>query len=527
MSRPTRIVLIGYGPVGARLVEGLVASVGAGVTELTVVGAERDDAYNRVLLADFAVGRADRGRLELTDSAAAIAAGVRIRLGESAVAVDRERQHVRLDSGELVPYDRLIFATGARANIPSLVGLEGVRRDRRSRPGAGTTLDHGAHQLPPGIVALRDLADAAIVLDAVRAARRIIVLGAGVLGMEIALAASERGADVTAVFHGDIPMGRQLDSGGGRALRRAARHAGVMMAAHARAESIQFRLREDGEERFDAVVCADGKILEGDLLILSCGVGARTELAEQAGLRVSSGIVVDEQMRSWDDPDVFAIGDCAHVASRSVILADGRVPGGPAGLIGPGWQQADWLARSLVADANGASAPELSPPQRPLVVMLKAEGIDVVAGGNVTADPWDEGSAVETTMWTDPARGTYTKMVTRDGVLDGFVAVGLPRAGAELTLLFESRGELPADRSSLLRLDASDAGVIAAAKSHAPDATVCWCNGVTAQHILTAAEDGASTVEEVGACTRAGTGCGGCKGRIAELLARSAPVVPG
>jgi assimilatory nitrate reductase electron transfer subunit len=509
MSRPTRIVLIGYGPVGARFVEALVPSVRAGVIELTVVGAEIHDAYNRVLLADYAVGRTGRGVL--------------IRLGESAVALDRERQEVRLDSGDTIAYDRLVFATGARANVPSLVGLEGARRDRRSRPGAGAALDRGPRALPHGVVALRDLADADIVLDAVTAGHRIVVLGAGVLGMEIALAATERGASVVAVFHGDIPMGRQLDSGGGRALRRAARDAGVTMAAHSRAESLQFRYREDGEQHFDAVVCADGKLIEGDLLLLSCGVGARTELAEQAGLRVSSGIVVDEQLRTWDDPDIFAIGDCAHVSSRSAVLADGRVPGGPAGLIGPGWRQADWLAGVLVAEVRGDTVPALSPGDRPLVVMLKAEGIDVVAGGNVTADVWDETSTLETTMWADPARGTYTKMVTQDGVLAGFVAVGLPRAGAELTLLFEGGGELPADRSTLLRLDASDAGVVAAADSHAPDATVCWCNGVTAQHIVTAIDDGATSVDEVGACTRAGTGCGGCKGRIAELLARSTP----
>ncbi|PRY65009.1 assimilatory nitrate reductase (NADH) beta subunit [Glaciihabitans tibetensis] len=525
MSRPTRIVLIGYGPVGARFVEGLVAPVRAGSIELTVVGAETHTAYNRVLLADYAVGRADRARLDLTDTAAAVEAGVRIRLGESAVAIDRDRQSVRLDSCDTLPYDRLVFATGARANLPSLVGLEAARRDRRSRPGAAAALDRGPEALPHGVVALRDLADADTVLEAVTAGRRIVVLGAGVLGMEIALAASERGASVVAVFHGDIPMGRQLDSGGGRALRRAAHDAGVTMAPHSRAESLQFRHREDGEEHFDALVCADGKLIEGDLLLLSCGVGARTELAEQSGLRATSGILVDEQLRSWDDPDIFAIGDCAHVASRSTALPDGRVPGGPAGLIGPGWRQADWLASRLAAEVSPAEVATLSPGDRPLVVMLKAEGIDVVAGGNVSADPWDESSALETTLWADPARGTYAKMVTRDGVLEGFVAVGLPRAGAELTLLFERGGELPEDRSTLLRLDASDAGAAATADSHAPDATVCWCNGVSVQHILTAAEEGATTVEEVGACTRAGTGCGGCKGRIAELLAQSAAPV--
>jgi assimilatory nitrate reductase electron transfer subunit len=160
--------------------------------------------------------------------------------------------------------------------------------------------------------------------------------------------------------------------------------------------------------------------------------------------------------------------------------------------------------------------------ERPVVVMLKAEGIDLVSGGDVTADPWDETGPRETTVWADPARGSYVKMVTTDGVLDGFVSVGLPRAGAELTLMFERGSELPADRSALLRLDAPDAGATSTSDPHDPDATVCWCNGVAVHQITAAITDGADTVEEVGACTRAGTGCGTCKGRISELLARTA-----
>ncbi|MDF2554746.1 MAG: NAD(P)/FAD-dependent oxidoreductase, partial [Microbacterium sp.] len=132
-------------------------------------------------------------------------------------------------------------------------------------------------------------------------------------------------------------------------------------------------------------------------------------------------------------------------------------------------------------------------------------------------------SARQVTVWADPARGGYVKMVTRGGVLEGFVSVGMPRTGAELTLLFERRSELPADRAVLLRLDADDAGAVTSADAFAPDATVCWCNGVTVERITAAAAAGAETVECIGSATRAGTGCGGCKGRVAELLARTAP----
>ena len=135
-GRPLRVVLVGYGPVGARFVEELLPAIVAGRAGLTVVGAEREDAYNRVLVAEYAVGATDRDRLDVTDTEAARAAGVDIRLGDVAVAIDRVRQRVILEGGEELPYDRLILATGARANIPTLDGLAHSRRDRAAVPGA-------------------------------------------------------------------------------------------------------------------------------------------------------------------------------------------------------------------------------------------------------------------------------------------------------------------------------------------------------------------------------------------------------
>lgn len=515
-----RVVLVGYGPVGARLIDGLLPAVRDGRIDLTVVGAEPHDVYNRVLLAEYAVGRTDRAGLDMDDRRAAEEAGVRFHLGTTVVGVDRHRRVVRLHDGIRLDYDRLVLATGARANVPTLAGMERARRDRASVSVTPAELDLGGAPLPRGVVALRDLADAEHVRAAVSAGQRIVVLGAGVLGMELALAAAEAGAEVVVAYHSAAPMNRTLDENGGRVLASAATAVGVEMAHHARAESILLRYDDHGHAWFDGLVCADGKVLAGDLLVLSCGVAARTEVASLAGLATSAGILVDGSSRSWTDPDIFAIGDCAHVADLADADAHGRVPGGPSGLVGPGWRQADRLAALLSTGASGPASVE-----RPGVVMLKAEGIDVVAGGAVDADPFSHAPGChgpQVTLWADPARGAYVKLVTVEGVLTGFVAVGMPRTGAELTLLFERGSELPADRSSLLRLDAPDAGMAIVADPFAADATVCWCNGVSAGAIREAVAAGKPTVACVKAATRAGTGCGGCVGRISELLAREA-----
>jgi assimilatory nitrate reductase electron transfer subunit len=570
---PERIVVVGYGPVGARFVDEILPLVECGLAELTVVGAESVHAYNRVLLADYAVGHTDRDTLDLTDGGRARGAGARILTGTTVTSVNRSIRTVSLGDGSTLPYDRLVLATGARANVPTLDGVKRVRR-ALMKPGMDAAgLDSVEAPLPRGISALRDLADAAVVLAAVRAGRRIVVLGAGVLGMEIALAAAAAGAQVCVVYHGEIPMNRNLDRGGGSVLTRAARRAGVTMVNHARAESVLFHHDDDGVERFEALICADGKQISGDLLLLSCGVGARSELAHLAGLPVSTGILVDESLQSWADAAIHAIGDCAHVAARPADADLGAAwngarmapAGGPSGLIGPGWRQADSLAARFSAEiragVGGASSatsfaapaaamiavpePALAAGPGASVVMLKAEGIDVVAAGDTAADPFDvdagysddsahahgcatgDPAPLAVAQWSDPEHGRYVKMVTRGGILAGFVCVGMPRTGAELTLLFERGSELPADRSVLLRFDGPDYDPATAGDAFAPESTVCWCNGVTVEAITASAAAGNNTVACIGSATRAGTGCGGCKGRIGELLERfAAQTVP-
>ena len=515
----TRVVVIGFGPVGARLVEELLPAVRSGLLAVTVVGAEADPAYNRVLLAEYAVGRASRERLDLLDHVSATDDGVDLRLRATVTSINRTRQTVSLDDGSELPYDRLVLATGARANVP---GLEGITS---SRLGETPTLDERAAALPTGVEVLRDLSDADVIGAAVSAGKRIVVLGAGVLGMEFALAAVEEGAEVAVVHHGDVPMARNLDTGGGRMLARAARSAGVEIVAHSRAESVLMRTGADGRLTFDALVCADGKQVDGDLLVLSCGVGARTELAARAGLAIARGVLVTDELRSWSDPDIFAIGDCAQVAQP--IEGDGYVPGAPSGLVGPGWQQADWLAAVFMAEADASRRPGLLAAEREPVVMLKSEGVHVVAAGRIDAEPWDDavdGGDLEVSQWVDRARGSYVKIVARESVITGFVCVGMPRLGAELTLLFERGSALVADPALLLRMDATG-GSADASSAPSPDDTVCWCNGVSAKKISACAAEGVTTVEGVGSVTRAGTGCGGCKGRIAQLLAAAPAAV--
>ncbi|WP_285248227.1 FAD-dependent oxidoreductase [Pseudarthrobacter sp. efr-133-R2A-89] len=505
-----QIVIVGFGPVAARLVDELLPAVRDGHARLTVVGGESEAAYNRVLVADLGVGRTTAGALALADAAGLAAQGVDVRLSVRVKRVDRARQQVLLSDGTAVHYDRLVFATGSRPVIPNLTGINP---------------DPASPVLPAGVTALRDLRDADVLRQAVDGGKRVVVLGGGVLGLETALAAAEEGATVTVVHNGPHPLGRNIDRGGGAVLAAGLRRCGVRVAGNARSTGVEHNAPDGG---FSALLLDDGSAIDGDLLVISCGVRPRTELAEGCGLSTGTGILVDHRLRAHHEPHIFAIGDCAEVRCPDPGCAACRNAVGPSGLVGPGWRQAEWLGGYLTLLAEGAAAeadllPAL-PAEQPAVVVLKARGLNMAVAGNNGADPWDEEALtagavngrprLQIAQWADPEHGRYVKMTTRGGVLEGLVSVGMPRTAAELVGLFERGAELPADRSLLLRLDGPD--LVPGAAD--PAGTVCRCAGVSGAAIQGAVEGGCSTVADVSKATRAGTGCGGCHEDIKGLI---------
>ncbi|MFJ4265604.1 FAD-dependent oxidoreductase [Paenarthrobacter nicotinovorans] len=508
-----RIVVVGFGPVAARLVDELLPSVRSGLVQLLVVGQEPEAAYNRVMVAELGVGRMTADALAMADAADLEASGVEVRLGTAVKRIDRARQSVVLSDGSSEHYDRLVFATGSRPVIPNLTGLNP---------------DPSGPVLPAGVITLRDLQDAAVLRSAVAGRKRVVILGGGVLGLETALAVSEEGAQATVVHNGPFPLGRSIDRGSGSVLTASLRSNGVRMAGNARSTGVE---TAGPGGSFSALLLDDGSAIDGDLLVLSCGVRPRSELAEGCGLPVGTGVLVDHHLRTHHEPHIFAIGDCAEVRCSDASCVECRTVAGPSGLVGPGWRQAEWLAEYLMVLARDGQAAadslEPLPVEKPGVIVLKARGINLAVAGDNQADPWDEelleaGAAAgrprrQISQWADPEHGRYVKMTTRGGVLEGLVSVGMPRTAAELVMLFERASELPADRSLLLRLDGPDQLDTGAANND-PQRTVCRCAGVSAASIGDSVVEGCSSVAEVSKATRAGTGCGGCHEDIKGLI---------
>lgn len=495
-----RVVVVGNGMVGSRFVEDLRAR--APQAEITVVGAEEYEPYNRVLLSEVVAGAVGVASITLPTSDAD---GVRVLRGTSATALDRTRRVLVLDSGEELPYDHMVLATGARARIPSIPGLE---------------------RLPAGVHPLRSLDDAREIVAATVNTRRALVLGGGVLGLEVACGLRRRGLDVTLVHGGPHVMDRQLGDGAGAAALAGLTRLGIeqrtgVVAAEVHVSTVGAAAAwgaPDGatadaattgtgavSRRVTGVRLTDGSTVAADLLILTAGTVPDVDLAERAGLEVRRGVVVGADLTTAD-PAVHAIGDCAEP------------PEGGTGLIAQGWDQ----SRRLAAVLAGADAPTSSSLGGTDVVRLKAHGLDVVAMGAPAA-------GARTVTLSDPAAGRHVEVSVADGAVVAVACVGAPEVGADLTTAYTRATPVPADPAQLLLRPVRGAATTAEpSPTLMPDrATVCRCNGVTKGDIVRCWEHGARSTDDVARATRATTGCGGCTEAVCGIVDWLAQAVPG
>jgi assimilatory nitrate reductase electron transfer subunit len=254
--------------------------------------------------------------------------------------------------------------------------------------------------------------------------------------------------------------------------------------------------------RLTGLAMADGSRLVADLLVVACGVRPEVGLARDAGLTVDQGVMVDDTLRSVSHPDIYALGECA------------QHNGSVYGLVAPAWEQAAVVAARL----TGADPAARYAGSR-LVTRLKATGIDLAAMGDAAVAEADTGDGAEVLHFADPARGTYKKLVIRDGRVTGAILLGDIDTVGTVTQLFDRGGPAPADRVSLLfsGLGGGAAGADDPA-AMPPAATACHCNGVPVSAIRASVQAGARTVEAVAAATRATTGCGTCRGTVAGLV---------
>ncbi|MBO5960074.1 MAG: NAD(P)/FAD-dependent oxidoreductase [Lentisphaeria bacterium] len=246
--------------------------------EVTLLEATDFALYSKMRLPEYVAGTLPREKLFLgnTDD-------LDFRSGEKVVAIDRTAKTVTTEKGSVFPYDKLILATGADANVPPVPGLK------------------------ENAYVLRTLADA----DALAAGsgKTALVLGGGLLGLEAAWALKNRNYEVTVAEMMDRLLPRQLNAEESARLLSVFQEMGYRIELNAVSVSC-----EPG-----SVTLKDGRILSADVILVSAGIASCKSLAELAGLVCGRGIKVDSTLRT-SDSDIFAVGDCAEIDGRTIGL---------------------------------------------------------------------------------------------------------------------------------------------------------------------------------------------------------------
>nr|WP_312230709.1 nitrite reductase large subunit NirB [Pseudomonas sp.] len=467
------LIVIGNGMVGHHCVEQLIASGALHRYQVHVYGEERQRAYDRVHLSEYFSGK-DAEALALGEPGLYTRNGVHLHLGEPVLEIDRDKREIVTTLGRR-GYDRLVLATGSYPFVPPIPGAEGNSR-----------------------LVYRTLDD----LDGIRAAatkaRRGVVVGGGLLGLEAANALKSLGLEAHVVEFAPRLMPVQLDADGGDALR--ARIEALGVGVHLSRATQEIVVGEEYAYRMNFSDGADGKCeyLETDLIVFSAGIRPQDALGRAAGLEVAprGGVVVDNDCRS-SDPFIYAIGECA--SWNGMVF----------GLVAPGYS----MARNVAAQLAGA--PHELFTGADMSTKLKLLGVDVGSIGDAHAAT----PGAKSYRYIDEANASYRRLVVSP---DGQHVIGAVLVGDnsyyDTLLQYAQNGiQLPADPSSLI-LPLSDGAPTLGADALPDTATLCSCHNVSKGAVCCQVDAGITDLGELKAITKAGSGCGGCSALLKQVF---------
>jgi ferredoxin-nitrate reductase len=441
---------------GVSAVESVFEHSAPDAWRVTIVGDEPELPYDRTLLSRIGRPAATTGH-PLHPPEWYAEHGAELRTGAEVSRIDPERRTVTTAAGERLEYDALVIATGSRPAVPPIAGLE-----------------------REGVHFLRTVADARAIVAHARTAGYALVVGGGLLGLELARGLVEVGVPVTVAHLMDHLMETQLDEPAAWLLEKQLRHAGVEVLCGVDAVEVT------GDHHATGLRFSTGAEIEGDLVAVAVGIDPNVELASSAGLDVARGIVVDDEGRT-SAPRTWAVGECAE--HRGVVH----------GVWAPLREQAQAAGASIAGRPAGFQGGVAA-------TTLHVAGANLFTAGRHSMAGDDELTVADTRS------GRYQKLVLSRGRVVGAILLGDVSRGARVRDLIARREGV----SPELLVDLIDSSGTPAPM---PGTIVCTCNRVSTEAIAAAARDGGlATVEEVAEATGAGSGCGACVGDVRAVL---------
>ncbi|MDB5306658.1 MAG: nitrite reductase large subunit [Gemmataceae bacterium] len=459
-----RLVVIGNGMAGARLVEDVLA-LDRDQFEVVMFGDEPYGNYNRILLSNVLNGSQEAKEIFLNPLAWYEENGVTLHAGKRVTRIDRDRRVVSADGVE-EPYDVLVVATGSKPFVP---------------PIPGTSLH--------GVFVFRTIDDCRNIAGYAKDCKTAVVIGGGLLGLEAAKGLMTHNVEVTVVEMAPWLMSVQLDEAGGKVLRQTIEAMGIRALTGASTKELV------GPTRVTGVKFGDGTEVPADMVVISAGIRPNVDLAKECGIACERAIVVDDQMRT-SDPNVFGVGEC--VQHRGMVY----------GLVAPLWEQ----TKALAAVLTGHDTDRTYTGSK-IATKLKVMGVELASMGRIG----DLKDTDEVVQYSEPARQIYWKAIVRGGKLSAACLLGDLGPADNLMGLFKADAPVPERRMEIFFTPQSarkDVSLADLPDSH----QICDCNGVSKGRICDAIRAGKCTVPAVGKATRAGTGCGSCKTLVKGLI---------
>ncbi len=473
VSEKQKLVVIGNGMAGARTVEEILARGGGEQFEITMFGDEPYGNYNRILLSNVLNGTQDAADIFLNPLEWYTENDVKLHAPAKVQHIDRARKQIHSDDGQITDYDKLLIATGSRPFVPPMEGLETPDGETKH-----------------GVFVFRTLDDCHKIAGYATKCRKAAVIGGGLLGLEAARGLINYGVEVHVIHISGHLMNQQLDPAAGGILR------GIMEKMGIHVHTMKATTRVLGEDSVTGLEFKDGTTLDCDMVVISTGIKPNAEIGADCGLTVERAIVTDNQMRSVDDPDVYVVGECAQHRGRVY------------GLVAPLWEMGTVLADHITGRNENAAYHGSK-----IATKLKVMGVELASMG--VTEPTDDRDEVVT--FSEPKRGTYKKLIIRDGILIGAMMLGDLNKVAYLMQAFDRGTPLPEERLSLL-FDMGAPSTQATMLEMPDSAQICNCNGVSKGQIRKCVEGGKRSLKMVMEATRAGAGCGSCKKLVEEVV---------
>ncbi|WP_406683438.1 nitrite reductase large subunit NirB [Seonamhaeicola sp. MEBiC1930] len=471
-----KVIVVGNGMVGYKFCEKFVANEDAKNYQVTVFGEEPRPAYDRVHLSEYFENQ-DAQALEMAPRSWYEENGVELITGERVSDINRTGKTITTAKDREFSYDYLIMATGSSPFVPPIKGVE-----------------------KEGVFVYRTIEDLegmlayAAKLKSEKPDAKAAVLGGGLLGLEAGKAVLDMGLEPHIVEFAPKLMPRQLDSRSSQVLKLKLESIGLNIHLSKATNQIL------GDGKITGMEFGEDDKIDVDMLIVSAGIRPRDELAKACGLEVGvrGGIIVDNTMKTSDD-NIYAIGEIALY--NQMIY----------GLVAPGYDMAEVAVKQILGETD-----VVMPADIDMSTKLKLIGVDVASFG----EPFMPASKGHSIIFENKTEYLYKRInVSLDGKsLLGGILVGDAADYSMLHQIYLNGMAIPENAAQLI-LPASDGGAAFGDVMDLPDeAQICSCESVTKGQICGVIESGEATdLGDVVSCTKAGTGCGGCKPMVADL----------